>query len=129
MGVIEFFAGLVVGAGGMVAKDKYIGKNDDSQIDILRQEANKLSDENERLRKRASETESQVEELIAENDKLRRRAKDIDNDSEDLQDDLTAAKKEIRKLQAQNEELNRTIQDYKAVCANYEEQIAKLKKQ
>ena len=129
MGVIEFFAGLIVGAGGMVAKYKYVGKSGDSQINILRQEANKLSDENERLRKRASETKSQVEELVAENDKLRRRAKDIDNDSEDLQDDLTAAKKEIRKLQAQNEELNRTIQDYKAVCANYEQQIAKLKKQ
>ena len=127
MGAIEFLAGLVVGAGGMVAKDKYIGKNGDSKFNSLKIEADKLSDENERIRKRALEAESQVETLIAENEKLRRRAKDKDNDSEDLQDDLTAAKKEIRKLQLQNEELNKTIQDYKVVCANYEEQINKLK--
>lgn len=128
MNMIELIAGIAIGAGCMVAKDKYCGSSSFDKAKKVQEDADRLSDENERLRKKVKDSDDEVERLNSEIESLKRIFKDIDDDSDDLQDDLASAKKEIQKLKHQNEELSRTIQDYKNVCANYEQELAKLKK-
>lgn len=125
--MIGFVAGLVVGAGGVVAKDMITENNPNSGKNTLRNEADKLSDENETLRKRLRDCETQIDNLLSENEKLRQKSKDYVDDKEDLSDDLDAAKKEIRKLRAQNDELARKVQEYMAACDSYERELKQLK--
>lgn len=127
MDMIEFIAGLAIGAAGILAKDKFVGGESSSKAKSIQDEMNRLSDENEKLRTRCKEAERQVEDLTGVNEKLRRQFKDKDDDADDLQDDLVAAQNEVKKLRSQNDELARKIQEYKAVCDNYEAEIARLK--
>lgn len=129
MDMIEFIAGLAIGAGGMLAKDKFVGGDSSSKSKAIQEELNRLSDENEKLRNRYKDVERQVEDLQAQNEKLRRQFKDKDDDTDDLKDDLLAAQNEVKKLRAQNDDLARKIQEYKAVCDNYEAEIARIKGQ
>lgn len=130
---MEGFTGLIIGAalgvGGMIAKDKLAGQNQASgtSSNKLNSEAEALSDENEKLRKRNREAERRIDDLMAENEKLRRQFKDKDDDQDDLEDDLAKAKAEVKKLRAQNDELLRKIQEYKLVCDSYENEINNLK--
>ena len=62
-------------------------------------------------------------EMLIMMEQLRRKAKDVDDNFEDLQDELETTKREIKKMQMKNDELSRMVQEYKAVCANYEDQI------
>lgn len=111
----------------MVAKDKIFDQNSGTSKSTLQNEADRLSDENEKLRSRLRESESQIDELLADNERLRRKSKDFVDDRDDLSDDLDAAKKEIRKLRVQNDELARKVQEYKAACDSYEQEIQQLK--
>ena len=129
MDMIEFIAGLAIGAGGMLAKDKFVGGDSSSKSKAIQEELNRLSDENEKLRNRYKDAERQVEDLQAQNEKLRRQFKDKDEDADDLQDDQKKKKNEVKKLRLQNDDLARKIQEYKAVCNNYEAEIARLKGQ
>lgn len=125
--MIELIAGIAIGAGGMVAKDKYLGSSSGEKTKKVQEEADRLSDENERLRKKVKDSDDEIARLNSDIESLKRKYKDMDDDTDDLQDDLASAKKEIQKLKSQNEELSHTIQEYKNVCANYEQEIAKLK--
>ena len=125
MAATELLIGAAIGVGAMVAKEKYMDSKTNSSIEI---QLNELSDENEKLRRRNKEAERQIEDLLAENEKLRRKAKDVDDNFEDLQDELETTKREINKMQMKNDELSRMVQEYKAVCANYEDQINKINK-
>lgn len=125
------FAGIVVGAaigvGGMLIKDKLVGSKSGQTIQAVQNEANLLSDENEKLRKRLKEAERQIEDLIAENQKLHRQYKDKTDEQDDLEDELDKAKSEIKQLRLQNEELLQKVNEYKLACDSYENEITKLK--
>lgn len=125
--MISFLTGLVVGAGGMVAKDKILDQNSGNSKSALQIEADRLSDENEKLRSRLRDAQSQVENLMADNERLRRKSKDFTDDKEDLSDDLESAKKEIKKLMVQNDDLARKIQEYKSACDSYEQELKQIK--
>ena len=125
--MISFIAGVAVGAGGVVAKDVLTGQYANDKNKVSQEEANKLSDENERLRGRIREAETQIDDLLSENEKLRRKLKDTDNDADALQDALDSAKKELKKLRAENENLVNKVKDLKAVCDNYEAELNKYK--
>lgn len=126
------FAGIIVGAaigvGGMIAKEKIFEQNPNAGTQNTKKEADLLSDENEKLRKRIKEAERQIEDLMAENQKLHRQYKEKDDDHDDLEDELDNAKAEIKKQRMQNEELLRKINEYKLACDSYENEIAELKK-
>ncbi len=125
--MIEFIAGLAIGAGGMFAKEKLVDGDSSPKVKSLQEQLEQLSNENEKLRNRSKDAERQIEDLLSENDKLRRKFKDKDDDTDDLQDDLDSARAEVKKLRSQNDEMARKIQEYKAVCDNYEAEIARLK--
>lgn len=128
MSMISFVAGVAVGAGSMIAKEQFLDQKGDNGTSQEKQEAERLSDENEKLRSRLREAESQIDSLLAENDKLRCKSKDILDDTEDLRDDLDSAKKEIKRLTLQNDELSRKVQEYKDACDSYEQELNTLKK-
>lgn len=125
-GITGLLVGAAIGVGAMVAKDKLVGQNQ-SKGSKSNAEADALSDENEKLRKRNKEAERRIEDLMAENEKFRRQYKDKDDDQDDLEDELAKAKSEAKKLRAQNDELLRKIQEYKLACDSYENEIANLK--
>ena len=125
------FAGIIVGAaigvGGMIAKEKLFDSKANASSQSAKKEADFLSDENEKLRKRIKEAERQIEDLMAENQKLHRQYKEKDNDHDELEDELDKAKSEIKKLRLQNEELIHKVSEYKLACNSYENEIANLK--
>ena len=125
------FAGIIVGAaigvGGMIAKEKLFDSKANASSQSAKKEADILSDENEKLRKRIKEAERQIEDLMAENQKLRRQYKEKDEDHDDLEDELDKTKAEVKNLRTQNEELMRKINEYKLACDSYENEIAQLK--
>ena len=125
-GITGFIIGAALGVGGMIAKDKLAGQNQTFGTKP-NPEADALSDENEKLRKRNREAEIRINDLMAENEKLHRQSKDKDEDQDDLEYDLAKAKSEIKKLRAQNDELLRKIQEYKLACDSYENEINNLK--
>lgn len=121
MKMIELIAGIAAGvAGGYYLKDKGEGGAKNSNI---KAELDALSDENEKLRKRNKEAERQIEDQLAEIEKLRRAQKTSGDDKDDLEDDLADAKAKIKKLTAQNDELMRKINEYKELCASYEDKL------
>lgn len=124
--MIELLVGAAIGAvGGAVAKDKLSGTN--NQLAKLQNDLNSVSEENEKLRKRYKEAERQVEDLLAEKNKLQRASKSNSDDKDDMEDELDEAKLKIKKLTVQNDELMRKLQEYKAACSSYENEIAALK--
>ena len=125
--MIEFIAGVVVGAGGMIAKDKYFGNDFEQQINAKQKELDSLYAENEKFRKRNKEMERQIEDLLSENQKFKRSFKDNDDSIDDLKDSLSRSKKEVNKLGLQNDELCRNIQEYKEACEHYKMEIDNLK--
>lgn len=127
MSMSEFVLGAAVGAGLMIAKEQFIDKKNDESADDLKRQLDSLSNENEKLRKRIKDAERQIEDLVSENQKLKKSNKSSDDEKDDLEDDLEDAKAKIKKLIFQNEELIREIQQYKDACANYENEIKKLK--
>lgn len=124
--MIEFIAGAVIGAGGMVAKD-YLTGNGQQANDAQKRETEQLYAENEKLRSRNKQAERQIEDLLAEVEQLRKKSKATNNDRDDLQDELESAMAKVRKLTTQNDELLRKIKEYQTVCANYEQEISRLK--
>ena len=124
--MIEFIAGAVRGAGGMVAKD-YLTGNGQQANDAQKRETEQLYAENEKLRSRNKQAERQIEDLLAEVEQLRKKSKATNNDRDDLQDELESAMAKVRKLTTQNYELLRKIKEYQTVCANYEQEISRLK--
>lgn len=128
MDIAGIIVGAAIGVGGMIAKEQFFDKNTNTAIQNAKKEAELLSDENEKLRKRIKEAEMQIEDLMVENQKLHRQYKEKDNDHDDLEDELDKAKAEIKKQRMQNEELMRKINEYKLACDSYENEIAELKK-
>ena len=126
-GMIEFIAGVVVGAGGMIAKDKYFGNASEQQINAKQKELDSLYAENEKFRKRNKEMERQIEDLLSENQRLKRGFKNADDSMDDLRDNLSRYQREVSKLRLQNDELCRNIQEYKEACDHYKTEIENLK--
>ena len=124
--MIEFIAGAVIGAGGMVAKD-YLTGNGQQANAAQKRETEQLYAENEKLRSRNKQAERQIEDLLAEVEQLRKKSKATDNDRDDSQDELESAMAKVRKLTTQNDELLRKIKEYQTACANYEQEISRLK--
>ena len=122
----EFITGAVLGASGMVAKDFLKGNNLQNNAEQKR-ETEQLYTENEKLRNRNKQAERQIEDLLAEVTQLRKQSKLTDNDRDDLQDELDSAKAKVKKLTTQNDELLRKVKEYQTVCANYEQEISRLK--
>ena len=73
--MVEFIAGVAVGVGGMIAKDKYLGNENSAKQQAQQREIDNLCNENEKFRKRNKDLERQVEDLLAENNKLRKQYK------------------------------------------------------
>lgn len=124
--MIEFIAGAIIGAGGMVAKELLTGNGQQTNA-AQKRETEQLFAENEKLRNRNRQAERRIEDLMAEIQKLTRKTKDQADSKDDLEDDLTDAKLKLRKLQQQNDELMRKVQEYKSACDSYEQEIAQLK--
>ena len=124
--MIEFIAGAVLGAGGMVAKDFLTGNGQQANA-TQKRETEQLYAENEKLCNRNKQAERQIEDLLAEFEQLRKKTKSTDNDRDDLQDELDSAKAKVRKLATQNDELIRKLKEYQTACANYEQEISRLK--
>lgn len=124
--MIEFIAGAVLGAGGMVAKDFLTGNGQQANA-TQKRETEQLYAENEKLCNRNKQAERQIEDLLAEVEQLRKKTKSTDNDRDDLQDELDSAKAKVRKLTTQNDELIRKLKEYQTACANYEQEISRLK--
>lgn len=124
--MIEFIAGAIIGAGGMVAKELLTGNGQQTNA-AQKRETEQLFAENEKLRNRNRQAERRIEDLMAEIQKLTRKTKDQVDSKDDLEDDLTDAKLKLRKLQQQNDELMRKVQEYKSACDSYEQEIAQLK--
>ena len=125
--MVEFIAGVAVGVGGMIAKDKYLGNENSAKQQALQREFDSLYNENEKYRKRNKDLERQVEDLLAENEKLRKQFKTKDDMGDDLEDELNSAKSEVKKLRLQNDDLYRKIQDYKEALDVKEAEISMLK--
>lgn len=125
--MIEFIVGAVVGAGGVIAKDKYFGNASEQQINAKQKELDSLYAENEKFRKRNKEMERQIEDLLSDNQKLRRSFKNNNDSIDDLKDSLSRSQKEVNKLRLQNDELCRNIQEYKEACDHYKIEIENLK--
>ena len=125
--MLELVIGAAVGVGAMVVKEQLIDGKASSKEASLLDQINKLSDEKEKILARAKDAERQVEDLTAENERLRHQYKNKDDFADDLKDDLDSAKKEVLKYKALNDELSRKIQEYKAVCDNYELELNKVK--
>jgi chromosome segregation ATPase len=126
MNMIEFIAGAVLGAGGMVARDFLTGNGQQANA-AQKRETEQLYAENEKLRDRNKQAERQIEDLLAEVAQLRKKSKSTDNDRDDLQDELDSAKAKVRKLTTQNDELLRKVKEYQNACANYEQEISRMK--
>lgn len=124
--MIEFIAGAVLGAGGMVAKDLLMG-NGQQNNDAQKRQMEELFAENEKIRNRNRQAERQIEDLLAEVAQLRKQSKSTDNDCDDLEDELESAKSKIKKLTAHNDDLLRKVKEYQTACANYEQEIVRLK--
>lgn len=125
--MVEFIAGVAVGVGGMIAKDKYLGNESSAKQQTQQREIDNLCNENEKYRKRNKELERQVEDLLAENEKLRKQAKAKDDMGDDLEDELSNTKSEVKKLRLQNDDLYRKLQDYKEALDAKEVEISMLK--
>lgn len=125
--MVEFIAGVAVGVGGMIAKDKYLGNENSVKQQAQQREIDNLCNENEKYRKRNKELERQVEDLLAENTKLRKQAKAKDDIGDDLEDELEEAKSEVKKLRLQNDDLYRKLHDYKEALDAKEAEISMLK--
>lgn len=125
--MIEFIVGAVVGAGGVIAKDKYFGNASEQKINAKQKELDSLYAENEKFRKRNKEMERQIEDLLSDNQKLRRSFKNNNDSIDDLKDSLSRSQKEVNKLRLQNDELCRNIQEYKEACDHYKIEIENLK--
>ena len=125
--MVEFIAGVAVGVGGMIAKDKFLGNENSAKQQAQQREIDKLCNENEKYRKRNKELERQVEDLLAENTKLRKQAKAKDDIGDDLEDELEEAKSEVKKLRLQNDDLYRKLHDYKEALDAKEAEISMLK--
>lgn len=126
--MIEFIAGAVLGAGGMVAKDLLTG-NGQQNVSAQKRQIEELFAENEKLRNRNKQAERQIEDLLAEVTHLRRQSKSTGNDRDNLEDELDSAKAKIKKLTSQNDDLLRKLKEYQTACANYEQEINRLKNQ
>ena len=128
MNMVEFIIGAAVGAaGGYVAKDTLFGgKNGGKQVDLER-ELDKLSDENEKLRKRNKEAERRIEDLVAENESLIKRGKDVSEDHNDLEDERDMLKAKVKILQAAKDELERKLQEYRIACESLQNEVNTLK--
>lgn len=125
--MVEFIAGVAVGVGGMIAKDKYLGNENSAKQQAQQREIDNICNENEKYRKRNKELERQVEDLLAENTKLRKQAKAKDDIGDDLEDELEEAKSEVKKLRLQNDDLYRKLHDYKEALDVKEAEISMLK--
>lgn len=125
--MVEFIAGVAIGVGGMIAKDKYLGNENSAKQQTQQREIDNLCNENEKYRKRNKDLERQVEDLLRENEKLRKRFKDKDDMGDDLEDELSLAKSDIKKLRLQNNDLYRKIQEYKETLDAKEVEISMLK--
>ena len=68
--MVEFIAGVAIGVGGMIAKDKYLGNENSAKQQNQQREIENLCNENEKYRKRNKDLERQVEDLLRENEKL-----------------------------------------------------------
>lgn len=125
--MVEFIAGVAIGVGGMIAKDKYLGNENSAKQQTQQRKIDNLCNENEKYRKRNKDLERQVEDLLRENEKLRKRFKDKDDMDDDLEDELSLAKSDIKKLCLQNDDLYRKIQEYKEALDAKEVEISMLK--
>lgn len=125
--MVEFIAGVAVGVGGMIAKDKYLGNENSAKRQAQQREIDNLCNENEKFRKRNKDLERQVEDLLAENNKLRKQYKAKDDIGDDLEDELSTAKADVKKLRLQNDDLYRKLQAYKEALDAKEIEISMLK--
>ena len=125
--MVDFIAGVAVGVGGMIAKDKFLRNENSAKQQAQQREIDNLCNENEKYRKRNKELERQVEDLLAENTKLRKQAKAKDDMGDDLEDELEEARSEVKKLRLQNDDLYRKLHDYKEALDAKEEEISMLK--
>ena len=125
--MVEFIAGVAVGVGGMIAKDKYLGNENSAKQQAQQREIDNLCNENEKFRKRNKDLERQVEDLLAENNKLCNQYKAKDDIGDDLEDELCTAKADVKKLRLQNDDLYRKLQAYKEALDAKEIEISMLK--
>ncbi len=125
--MVEFIAGVAVGVGGMIAKDKYLGNENSAKQQAQQREIDNLCNENEKFRKRNKDLERQVEDLLAENNKLCKQYKAKDDIGDDLEDELSTAKADVKKLRLQNDDLYRKLQAYKEALDAKEIEISMLK--
>ena len=125
--MVEFIAGVAVGVGGMIAKDKFLGNDGSEKQKAQQREIDSLCSENEKFRKRNKELERQNEDLLAENKKLRKQFKEKDDMGDDLEDELEGAKSEVKKLRLQNDDLYRKLHEYKEALDAKEAEISMLK--
>lgn len=124
--MIEFILGAAVGAGAIMLKDSM--SNEKSINSIKQSEANQLSAENDKLRRRNKELERNIEDLLMENKRLNKNVRetmDKDENSEDRIEDLLA---ELKRIKQQHLETQAQLDEYKVACKNYEQQISELRK-
>ena len=67
MDISGIILGTAIGVGCMIAKNTLIDAQKNKEAQQMKNEADILSDENEKLRKRIKEAERQIEDLLAEN--------------------------------------------------------------
>lgn len=104
--------GLIIGfVAGFIAKTYFVNKKNNSFYNIVMQE-------NEKLKKRTSEMQEQIERLNSSNAKHRNAEKESDDEIENLEDELKNAKQQIKTLKMQNEQYKIEINDYKNAIAS-----------
>lgn len=123
--MVEFIVGGALGAGIMVAKEKFMGENQNSSVKLQMEE---LSNTNEKLLRRNKELEARIDELLAKNQKLMKQNTANDDGIDDLEDELEDAKKLNKKLNAEKDVLASEVLELKKSLASAEAEIASLKK-
>ena len=124
--MIEVVGAFILGgAAGVVAKDKLLGNNQNSEA--MKNELNSLYAENEKFSKRNKELERQVEDLLSELNRVRRQAKSNDDSTDNLEDELDKAKRELKNLRLKTDELARKVKAYKISHESLEAEIVVLK--
>jgi len=120
----QFLIGLFTGAGGVLAKDYFVGKteqqNNQSQL-------NSVLNENDKLRTRNKEAERLIEDLQSELSRVKKQIRSDEDTKDDLTDDLAAEKRKNERLSTQVSELSSQIEEYKSAVQSLELEIKHLK--
>ena len=120
--IVGAFIGVVI----MFLIEKLMGNKHEAESNKKIENQNR---ENEKLRRRIAECESEIGRLNGENQKLSRLNDEKGKNQEDLLEELNKEKKECKTLRLQNDELRQTIKEYKLACESYKEEIAHLKRE